>query len=122
MFDFCEFYRQISETYGENAMSEGVLLGRRRERGTTINGIAYYEILNLRSVVQNKRCEPQTVLVHDNMRQPIARLTKTLLDSFCWEQFYHPPYSPDLTPSVFHLFSHLKKCLADQHLPSDYEI
>jgi hypothetical protein len=29
-------------------------------------------------------------------------------------QFDHSPYSPDLAPSDFHLFLHLKKCLAGQ--------
>ena len=39
-----------------------------------------------------------------------------LLQEFDWEVFnYHPPYSPDLAPSNFKLFLHLKKFLSGQH-------
>ena len=33
--------------------------------------------------------------------------------------FPHPPYSPDLTPSDFHLFPQIKKALAGCHFASD---
>jgi len=32
--------------------------------------------------------------------------------AFGWKQFDHPPYSPHLAPSDFHLFLHLKSFLA----------
>jgi histone-lysine N-methyltransferase SETMAR len=35
--------------------------------------------------------------------------TASLLQEFSWEVFNHPPYSPDLAPSDFHVFLHLKK-------------
>ena len=39
-----------------------------------------------------------------------------LLQEFGWEVFnHHPPYSPDLSPSDFHLFLQLKKFLSGQH-------
>ena len=34
----------------------------------------------------------------------------------------HPPYSPDLTPSDYHLFSGLKKELKGRHFSSDAEV
>jgi hypothetical protein len=33
----------------------------------------------------------------------------------------HAPYSPDLTPSDYHMFSRLKKILAGQRFISDYD-
>ncbi|PNF32050.1 hypothetical protein B7P43_G05731 [Cryptotermes secundus] len=33
---------------------------------------------------------------------------------FSWEVFNHPSYSPDLAPSDFHLFLHLKKFLSGE--------
>jgi transposase len=36
-----------------------------------------------------------------------------------WEIFEHPPYSPDLTPSDYHLFLHLKKWLSSQSMRSE---
>jgi histone-lysine N-methyltransferase SETMAR len=51
------------------------------------------------------------VFLHDNARPHTARWTASLLQEFGWEVFNHPPYSPDLAPSDFHLFLHLKKFL-----------
>jgi len=34
----------------------------------------------------------------------------------------HPPYSPDLAPSHYHLFPGLKKQLKGRHFPSDAEV
>lgn len=43
-------------------------------------------------------------------------------DGFEWELFGHPPYSPDLAPSNFHLFPHMNTCLATQHFDDDDEL
>ena len=34
----------------------------------------------------------------------------------------HPPYSPDLAPSDFHLFPQMKKTLAGRHSASDDDV
>ncbi|GBL88738.1 hypothetical protein AVEN_231715-1 [Araneus ventricosus] len=34
----------------------------------------------------------------------------------------HPAYSPDLAPSDYHMFKHLKRCLVCQHLPNDENV
>ncbi|GBN89187.1 hypothetical protein AVEN_64714-1 [Araneus ventricosus] len=39
-----------------------------------------------------------------------------------WEVCVHPAYSPDLTPSDYLLFQHLKRFLAKQHFPSDDDV
>jgi histone-lysine N-methyltransferase SETMAR len=39
--------------------------------------------------------------------------------TFGWEQFDHPPYSPDLAPSDFHVFLHLKIFLGGQWFHDD---
>ena len=44
----------------------------------------------------------------------MARHLTHLLQEFSWEVFNHPPYSPDLAPSDFYLFLHLKKFLSGQ--------
>jgi histone-lysine N-methyltransferase SETMAR len=66
----------------------------------------------LRRAIQNKRrgmLSAGIVFLHDNARPHTARLTANLLQEFSWEVFNHPPYSPDLAQSDFHLFLHLKK-------------
>ena len=44
---------------------------------------------------------------------------KTLLEKVKWDILDHPPYSPDLVPSNFHLFLHLKKHLAGKKFDDD---
>ncbi|GFU67929.1 histone-lysine N-methyltransferase SETMAR [Trichonephila clavipes] len=41
---------------------------------------------------------------------------------FGWDVIGHPSYSPDLTPSDFHLFLHLKSFLAGKHFNNDKEL
>ena len=57
------------------------------------------------------------VMIHDACpHTPTA--TQNLIRTFGWEQFDHPPYSPDLVPSDFHLFLHL----AGQRFHDDNEV
>jgi len=44
------------------------------------------------------------VLLHDNVRPHTAPHTNALIKLFNSEIFDHPPYSPDLAPSDYHLF------------------
>ena len=105
---------------------QGVLLIDFLERGATINSERYCQTLqNLRRAVQNKRrgkLSSKILLVHDNARPHTANRTQELLSSFDWEVFPHPPYSPDLAPSDFHLFPKLKTWLATQRFDKDEEL
>jgi histone-lysine N-methyltransferase SETMAR len=42
--------------------------------------------------------------------------------TFGWERFNHPPYSPDLAPSDFHMFLHLKTFLGGRRFHDDNEV
>ncbi|GBL96194.1 hypothetical protein AVEN_118740-1 [Araneus ventricosus] len=61
------------------------------------------------------------VLLHDNSRPHTAASTQELLDQFGQKIFDHPPYSPDLAPSDFHLFLKLKEFLGGKRFGSDEE-
>jgi histone-lysine N-methyltransferase SETMAR len=78
----------------------------------------YCETLKtLHRAIQNKRHGMLTfneALLHDNAWPHTAAHTPALLEHFNWELFDHPPYSPDLTPSDYHLFTYLKKWLRSQ--------
>ncbi|KAJ4439971.1 hypothetical protein ANN_08102 [Periplaneta americana] len=95
---------------------KGILLIDFLPRGETVNADRYCETLRkLRRVIQNKRRGMLTagvVLLHDNARPHTARRTAAILTEFGWELFDQPPYSPDLAPSDFHVFLHLKKFLS----------
>jgi hypothetical protein len=42
--------------------------------------------------------------------------------TFGWEQFNQPPYRPDLAPSDFYMFLHLKTFLGGQQFHDDNEV
>jgi transposase len=63
------------------------------------------------------------VRLHDNACPHTAAWTGTLLEQFNWElSDHHPPYSPDLAPSNYHLFTYLKNRLRSQHFNNNEEL
>ena len=48
--------------------------------------------------------------------------TREVIASFGWTTVTHPPYSPDLAPSDYHLFGPLKEGVRGQHFTSDQEV
>jgi hypothetical protein len=45
--------------------------------------------------------------------------TRVFMQEQQWEVLEHPPYSPGLAPSDFHLFVPLKHHLSAEHFPDD---
>jgi histone-lysine N-methyltransferase SETMAR len=90
----------------------GVLLTEFLPQGSRIRADVYCDTLKkLRRAMQNKRrgmLSRGLVMLHDNSHTHTVTATQVLIATFGWEQFDHPPYSPDLAPSDFHLFLHLK--------------
>jgi transposase len=62
------------------------------------------------------------LLVRDNARPHTAHATFEALETLKFEVLSHPPYSPDLAPSDFHFFPHLKRDLKGTHITSDDEV
>jgi histone-lysine N-methyltransferase SETMAR len=65
----------------------------------------------LRPAIQKKRrglLSQIVVMLHDNARTHTAAVMQHLITAFGQGQFDHPPYSPDLVPSDFHVFLRLK--------------
>ena len=48
---------------------------------------------------------------HDNTRPHVSLMTQKKLRDLGWEVLLHPPYSPDIAPSDYHLFRSLKNFL-----------
>ncbi|GBN91789.1 Histone-lysine N-methyltransferase SETMAR [Araneus ventricosus] len=123
-----EIHRQLVEIYGENVMTDGmdrqgILLVEFLPRGETINAVRYCETLRkMWLAIQNKRrgmLSQGIVLLHDNTRPHSAGVTQNLIQQFGWERFDHPPYSPDLALSDYHLFLNLKRDFRRRHFYSD---
>ncbi|EZA60680.1 Histone-lysine N-methyltransferase SETMAR [Ooceraea biroi] len=47
------------------------------------------------------------LLLHDNARPHVAKKTIKKLSELNIEVLPHPPYSPDISPTDYHLFKHL---------------
>ena len=60
-------------------------------------------------------------LLHDNGLPHSAHVTNALLKKFN-SILDHPPYRPELAPSDFHLFLHLKKHLIGKKFDDDDEV
>ncbi len=59
-----------------------------------------------------KRRSP--ILLHDNARPHTSNQTKKCLSELNFEVLPHPPYSPNMAPTDFHLFRSLQHFLADK--------
>ena len=66
--------------------------------------------------LKTKRPERRKVrLLHDNARPHTSKVTRNKLEQLGWELIPHPPYSPDLAPSDYHLFRSLRNHLLQKH-------
>lgn len=93
----------------------GVLLVDFLEQGRTINGDYYASLLvQLRAAIIQKRrgkISKGVRLLQDNAPAHKSRVAVSKAVDCGFELLPHPPYSPDLAPSDYHLFPNMKKQL-----------
>ncbi|PNF14079.1 hypothetical protein B7P43_G02148 [Cryptotermes secundus] len=100
----------------------GVILLDFLEPGESVNSERYKTTLTkLKARISRVRPEKQTTfrLQHDNARPHTSLVTTAHISKFGWTVLPHPPYSPDLAPSDFHLFGPMKDGLCGQHFPDN---
>ena len=96
---------------------KGVLYYELLKPGETINGELYRtQLIRLKRAIAEKRPEYATrheaiIFHHDNARPHVAIRVKNYLENSGWEVLPHPPYSPDLAPSDYHLFRSMQNGL-----------
>lgn len=90
--------------------AKGVIYYELLPAGKTITASIYIDQLQkLADAMREKRPRRSTVhLLHDNARPHTASDTRQKIAELGWHPVAHPPYSPDLAPSDYHLFRPLK--------------
>ncbi|PSN42895.1 hypothetical protein C0J52_23444 [Blattella germanica] len=68
---------------------------------------------HLRPALRRKRyfMVQHPIILHDNARCHTAAAVRDLLRRWQWEILEHPPYSPDMSPCDYDLFSKVKEPL-----------
>lgn len=106
--------------------SEGILLIDYLERGTTITGQYYAALIpKLRNAIKEKRrgkLRRGVLFHHDNAPAHSSAVAMAAIQQAGFELVDHPPYSPDLAPSDFHLFPKLKEYLRGNRYEDDNEV
>lgn len=95
---------------------DGIIFIDYLKKGETINSAYFCSLLRdgLRTALKNRRrgkLSSRPLLQMDNARPHTAMLTQQTIKELGWTVLPHPPYSPDLAPSDYHLFGNLKKPL-----------
>jgi histone-lysine N-methyltransferase SETMAR len=95
---------------------QGVIHHELLSTNATITAASYCDQLErLKQKLEILRPRHEKVyMLHDNARPHTAKLTRLKLLELGWEILPHPPYSPDLAPSDFHLFRSLQNHLQEK--------
>jgi [histone H3]-lysine36 N-dimethyltransferase SETMAR len=106
--------------------AKGILLIDFLDRGATITGQYYADLIaKLREAIKSQRrgMLRRGVLFHqDNAPVHESRVAVAAIHEAGFELLDHPPYSPDLAPSDFHLFPNLKEHLRGTVFSSDDDV
>uniref|UniRef100_A0A3Q2XZ31 Histone-lysine N-methyltransferase SETMAR n=1 Tax=Hippocampus comes TaxID=109280 RepID=A0A3Q2XZ31_HIPCM len=76
-----------------------------------------------KDIKNKRRCHRSGVILHhDNAKPHTAAQMVQTINALGWELLPHPPSSPDLAPSDFHLFAPLKAFKGGMKFESDDEV
>ena len=97
-------------------------------RGNTVTSVTYADLLknHLRPSIKFEQrgllSTGKHLLQHDNARPHTACSTVATVQDLSFECLPHPPYSPDLAPSDFHVFGPLKEAMGGKSFRPDKEV
>jgi len=101
--------------------------GALHAQGNTVTSEMYADLLknHLRPAIKSNRrglLSTGVLLQHDNAWPNTARSTVATIQDLSFECLPHPPYSPDLALSDFHVFGLLKEAMGGKSFRSDEEV
>jgi hypothetical protein len=105
---------------------KGPILEHYMPRESTVTSAKHSKFLreNLKPEIRQKRCGLLTMgvcLLHDNPRPHNAAATVWTIQELQFECIPHPPHSPNIAPSDFHVFGPLKDALSGTQFRDDDE-
>ena len=93
---------------------------------TIISNVYCQQMDKLNAAINEKRPElinrKGVIFHHDNARPHTSLMTRQKLGQLGWKVLIHPPYSPDLAPSDYHLFRSLQNSLNGKTFGNDEAI
>ena len=106
---------------------QGVIHWELLNNGQTVTAEVYIQQLTR---VQEQLIKKRPALInfkrvtflHDNARPHTAKITQEFLDKLGWDVLSHPPYSPDIAPSDYHLFRSLEHFIRNKKYTSKEEV
>ncbi|XP_046562536.1 histone-lysine N-methyltransferase SETMAR-like [Haliotis rubra] len=103
--------------------SQGIIHIDYLPRGTTMNE-EYHGIIVRQSIKKKRQGKLRRgVLLHqDNAPVHTSRVSLAAVDECGFEILPHPPYSPDLAPTDYHLFPNVKKHHRGRRFEDDHEL
>ena len=76
----------------------------------------------MKAALEEKRLElvnrKRVIFDRDDAKPHVSLMTRQKLLQLGWEVLIHPPYSPDIAPSDFHLFRSLQNSLNGKNFNS----
>lgn len=106
---------------------KGVVFWELLPDGQSINGELYVrQLTKVNAALTDKWPalvnRSKVIYQHDNARPHIAKVVKEKLTDLKWEVIPHPPYSPDLAPSDYHLFLSMSNAFKGQKFTNRDEV
>lgn len=105
----------------------GIVHWERLDDNATVNSELYcHQLQRVQDALVQKRPamvnRKGVILLHDNARPHVAKMTRQKIHELGWEVLPHPPYSPDMAPTDYHLFRSLQDHLAEKRFKDDNDI
>jgi len=116
------------ESHADNLLDvNGPILVHFQNKGQTVTSARYSDMLvkEMKSAIRSKRrglLSKRVLLLHNTARPHTAARTVDTRRALKFEVLKHPPYSPELAPSDFHLFGPKKEHLRGQKFADDNEV
>ena len=100
---------------------KGVIYWELLPENTTLNAIKYRAQLEKleTEVVKKGWFSDKIYFQHDNAKPHVSKIVTEKIAEFGWELLPHPPYSPDLAPSGYHLFRSLSNYLRGKNFKNE---